>query len=385
MRDDAADACEANEYRHARRRFLVNSLLGVAAVASGVGCARPGNTSGNSARNAARPSAKLGVALLGLGKYAETQLAPALLRTQHCTLRGIVTGTPDKVPRWQKQYALEDRHVYDYGSLARIADDAAVQVVYVVTPTALHAKYAIMAAEAGKHVWCEKPMAMNSAECQSIIDACRKNGVFLSIGYRMQHEPNTRTIMSFAREKPYGAIQSLRASAGDRSDDDQSWRMKREMGGGALYDMGVYSIDALRYASGEEPLRVLSARQWSERKELFSEVDEISEFELEFPSGARGVGRASRADGDNVLRVEAERGWYKLEPMQSYQGVQGETSDGRKLDAKVDNQQARQMDDDALAIVEGRPALVPGEEAQRDIRILEAIVQAAAQKRPVTL
>jgi glucose-fructose oxidoreductase len=93
------------------------------------------------------------VALLGLGNYSETQLAPALRLARYCALRGIVTGSPDKIERWQKEHAIADRNVYDYESLPRIADNPDIDVVYVVVPTALHAKYAIAAAEAGKHVW----------------------------------------------------------------------------------------------------------------------------------------------------------------------------------------------------------------------------------------
>ena len=363
-----------------RRTFLGGLIAGAALLAAG--CAETRARTPGARADASTP--RLGIALLGLGEYSSTQLGPALQRTRHCALRGIVTGTPDKIARWQKDYAIADANVYDYATLSRIADNPAIDVVYVVAPTALHAKYAIMAAEAGKHVWCEKPMAMNVEECQRIIDACRKNHVSLSIGYRMQHEPNTRTVMQLARDRPYGAIARVRAVAGDASGAAPGWRMQRAMGGGALYDMGVYSINALRYATGEEPVRVVRARQWSSNPE-FAEVDESSEFELEFPSGASGYGKASRADPENVLHVQAAHGWYELAPMQAYRGVSGKTSDGRALDQKIDSQQALQMDEDALAILEGRPALVPGEEGQRDIHILQAILQAAQHGQAVAL
>ena len=328
---------------------------------------------------------QLGVALLGLGHYSETQLAPSLRLTRHCALRGIVTGTPAKVPLWQKDYGILDRNVYDYESLPRIGENPEIDVVYVVVPTSLHAKYAIAVAEAGKHVWCEKPMAMNVEECQRMIDACRANRVSLSIGYRMQHEPNTQTVMQFARDRSYGAVKSVRAVAGGRAGGEPSWRMVDGMGGGALYDMGVYSINAIRYATADEPVRVVRARQWADRPELFREVDENTEFELEFSSGAIAYGKASRFDRENRLRVEAERGWYELEPMQEYDGVRGQTSDGKKLDRKVEKQQALQMDDDALAILEGRPPLVPGEDGLRDVRIVEAILESARTGKAVTI
>lgn len=381
--------------RLGRRDFLLTTVAGGAAFTN-IGCST--RTRGSTAAStpalgaatnssAAQPagSKQLGVALLGLGKYSEDQLAPALQITKHCGLRGIVTGTPSKIEPWQEKYGIADRNVYDYQTLPRIADNPDIHVVYVVVPTALHAKYSILAAEAGKHVWCEKPMAMTVEECQKIIDACRANRVSLSIGYRLQHEPNTQTLMRFAREKPYGPIRSVRAVAGDRSDGNTGWRMVASMGGGALYDMGVYSINAIRYASAEEPIRVIRARQWADRPELFQNVEKNAEFELELPSGAKTYGKASRYDKENVLRVEAERGWYQLQPMQTYDGVQGVTSDKRKLDKKVEDQQARQMDNEALAILENRPPIVPAEEGKRDIRIVQAILESARSNKPVTL
>lgn len=372
--------------------FVGGSLL--AAMGCGAGATQPPMGAAGKAApgaapettsNTARARAPLGVALLGLGDYSQKQLGPSLRLTRHCNLRGIVTGSPHKVPEWQQQYGIADRNVYDYESLPRIADNPDIDVVYVVVPTALHAKYAIMAAEAGKHVWCEKPMAMTVAECQAIIDACKQNRVSLSIGYRMHHEPNTQTVMRIAREKPYGAIQHIRACAGSRTDGDEGWRMVRAMGGGALYDMGVYSINAIRYASGEEPARITRARQWADRPEIFREVDESTEWEFVLPSGATAYGMASRHNPENRLHVQAQRGWYHLEPMQAYNGVKGEASDGKKLDQPIDKQQARQMDNEALAIIEQRPPIVPGEEGQRDIRIVQAVIECARTGSPVTL
>ena len=291
-----------------------------------------------------------------------------------------MTGTPSKIPVWQERYGIESKNVYSYDTLPEIANNPDVDIVYVVTPTSLHLKYAVLAAQAKKHVFCEKPMAMDAAECDAIIRACEENGVGLAIGYRMQHEPNTRQVMEYSSEKPYGRIKRVEALAGYsgyHGGDTDVWRLKKNMGGGALYDMGVYCINAVRYATGEEPIRVKSARQWTERPELFAEVDEWTEFELEFPSGAIASGRTSFGEAINRLDVSCEDGSYYLEPMQAYAGVIGATSDGKDLDAFIENQQARQMDDDALALLEGRGLMVPGEEGKQDIVLVQAIREAA--------
>ena len=367
--------------RPTRRTFLKDAWWGSVALLSAAACARSdaGRTS------APLPPRPLGVALLGLGKYSTEQLAPALQKTRFCELRGIVTGSPEKIPVWQERYRIPDRNVYDYASLSRIADNPDIDIVYVVVPTGLHAKYTLLSAQAGKHVWCEKPMAMNVAECEQMIAACRDRGVKLAIGYRMQHEPNTRTVMSYARSLPFGPIREVRALAGYHGGGEPGWRLERSMGGGALYDMGVYCINAARYATGEEPIAVTRAVQSTTRPEIFREVDETTEFELRFPSGVTAYGRTSVGEDINQLRVDCDKGWYELAPMQRYSGVTGRRSDGLLLDLTIDNQQAKQMDDDALALIEGRPLMVPGEEGLRDIRIVQAIREAAATEAAVEL
>ncbi len=142
--------------------------------------------------------------------------------------------------------------------------------------------------------------------------------------------------------------------------------------------MGVYPINAARYATGLEPVAV-KGRQWSERTPMYSDVDEFTEFELEFPNGVIARGETSFGKSANYLDVTAADGWYRLRPFQLYSGVQGETSDGTQLPPDPNHQQARQMDDDALAIKENRAPLVPGEEGLADIRIVAAIMESSRQ------
>lgn len=320
---------------------------------------------------------KLGVALVGLGNYSKNQLAPALQETKHIELRGIVTGSPDKIPVWQKRYGIKDSNVYNYETMYQVANNPNIDVLYIVTPTFLHKKYANIAANAGKHVFCEKPMAMTVAECDSIIQTCNKNKVKLAIGYRMQHEKNTETIMKWARTAPYGSIDKVTSSAGFRIGSGAGWRLNGSKGGGAIYDMGVYPINALRYGSGLEPISVTS-RHENERPELFfNGASEITYFNLQFPNGVKGDGMVTYAKSVNKLKVNCQNGFYKLEPFQSYTGVKGVTSGGKTLPPCECNQQAIQMDNDALAIIKDRKMKVPGEEGLKDIRIVEAILESA--------
>lgn len=326
-----------------------------------------------------RQKEKLGVALVGLGSYSRGRLAPGLQRTEHCELRGIVTGSPHKIPVWQERYNIPDRNVYNYQTMHEVANNEDIDVIYVVTPPGLHARYAIIGAEAGKHVWCEKPMAMDADECQNIIDAAAKNGVQLTIGYRMQHEPNTQTIIRYGEEETYGAVTEVRTGAGyNGSHPVGDWRRNPDLGGGALYDMGVYPINAARYATGLEPVAV-SGVQRSDRTDLYAHVDETTEFELEFPGGVVASGETSFGKSMNYLDIDCTNGSYHLRPFQSYSGVQGATSDGKTLPPDPDHQQARQMDDDARAIKENTAPIVPGEEGLADIRIVDAIMESSGK------
>ena len=357
-----------------RRTILKHLAVGAAAVA---GARLPKFYTG-------RKKERLGIALVGLGYYSTDLLAPALQLTRHCYLAGIVTGSPEKAERWQKQYKLPERNVYDYDNFDRIADNPDIDVVYVVLPPFMHKEYTVRAARAGKHVWCEKPMAMSVAECQAMIDACRSNKVSLSIGYRMQHEPNTQEIISFGKNKTYGGVKMISVAAGYFDGRKDHWKQKRSMGGGAMFDMGVYPLNATRYVTGEEPIAVL-AQERTTRPEIYSEADETTLFQLEFPSGALANCATSLGMSMNYLYVTAEKGWYKLEPFQSYSGIQGSTSRGIMLDREIPNQQTRQMDDDALGILQGTPPMVPGEEGLRDIRVVEAIHRSATEGKRIVI
>lgn len=327
---------------------------------------------------------KLGVALVGLGSYSSGQLGPALRMTQHCELRGIVTGSPEKIPLWQRRYNLPDKNIYNYENMHEVAGNPDIDVMYIVLPNSLHKRYSIIAANAGKHVWCEKPMALNAGECREIIAACEKNKVKLSIGYRMQHEPDTQTIIRYGKEKPYGAIRRLEAEAGFMFSGGTSWRLKKEMGGGAMYDMGVYSLNGARYATGLEPVAV-TARHETTRPDMFREVDETTYFTLEFPGNIKAECMTTFSSNVNRLQIDCADGWYKLQPFQSYSGIRGITSDGKIINQQLGDQQARQMDDDAMAILEDRPVMVPGEEGLRDLIVVDSIFKSAKSGRKVVI
>jgi glucose-fructose oxidoreductase len=359
-----------------RRTFLEQLAVGTAGVAL--------SQTGFAAVASTKKKDRLGVALVGLGYYSTDLLAPALQLTSKCHLAGVVSGTPSKVEAWQKKYSIPDANVYSYDNFDTIANNPAIDVVYIVLPPSMHAEYTIRAAKAGKHVWCEKPMAPSVRECEAMIKACKDNNVKLAIGYRLHHEPNTQKVMQFAKAQKYGKVVTAAAEAGYRETRTNHWKLKKAMGGGVMGDMGVYPLNALRYGTGMEPIAV-TAKASTTRPEIYTEVEETMHFELDFPGGVTGIGDVSFGKNMNKLRVNCAQGWYELAPFQSYTGVKGTTSDGVALNATIPNQQAKQMDDDAAAIMDNTPLLAPGEEGLKDTIVVEAIYRSVAEGKKVTI
>ncbi len=360
-----------------RRRFLRQSMVGLSGALGMSAMAMP-NFIDHSKKE------KLGVALVGLGYYSTDLLAPALQLTRNCYLAGVVTGTPSKAEKWKRLFNLRDSCIYNYQNFDSIANNPDIDVVYVVLPPSLHAEYSVRAAKAGKHVWCEKPMALNMGECTKMIAACAENKVKLSMGYRMQHEPNTQRIIAFRKELKYGNVLTVKASAGYFDARTDHWKQKKSMGGGSMYDMGVYPLNAARYSTGLEPIAV-TARKSTTRPDIYKEVDETMSFDLTFPGGILASCESSFGKSMNSLEVKCSKGWYALSPFQSYDGIGGITSDETKLNAVIPNQQAKQMDDDASAILNGMPVLVPGEEGFKDIKVVEAIYRSAASNKRIEI
>jgi predicted dehydrogenase len=326
---------------------------------------------------------KLGVALVGLGQYSRGQLGPALKETKECYLAGIVTGTPDKITRWRNDYNIPEGSVYNYENFDSIKDNPNIDIIYVVLPNSMHAEFTIRAAKAGKHVICEKPMAITVEDCDRMIAACKDAGKMLSIGYRLYFEPYNQEVMRLGQEEVFGKVKKIKAEHGMGS--TSGWRLDKELaGGGPLMDVGIYCVQAARYTIGMEPIAVTAIEGPKRDKETFKEVEESLTWQMEFPNGVIAECKSSYSQGMNDLRGDAENGWFELSPAYAYRRISG-TSSNEKMEFKEVNQQALQMDDFALAIKENRPTPVPGELGRQDVKILQAIYKAMATGQRVEI
>jgi glucose-fructose oxidoreductase len=322
---------------------------------------------------------KLGVALVGLGGYSRGQLGPALKLTQHCRLMGVVTGSPEKGAQWAKDYEFPEKNIYSYENMAQLADNRDIDIVYVVTPNALHKDHAIAAAKAGKHVICEKPFTTVATEAEEVLKVFRAQKIKHSIGYRLHFEPRHQEFMRLAKEKDFGTF--AKAEGGFSfvmNNATKPWRAEKKLaGGGPVMDLGVYFIQAACMAGeGKAPIAVWATEGAKQKPEYFTDVEETMNMKFEFPSGLIAEGSTSYNAMLNRIRAEGDKGWIQIQPAYSYGGLRAETSKG-PLDFPRVNQQALQMDDFALCVRDGHESRVPGEMGLRDMKIIDAIYESA--------
>jgi predicted dehydrogenase len=248
----------------------------------------------------------------------------------------------------------------------------------------MHAEYSIRAAQAGKHVICEKPMANNVEDCQKMINACKQAGKKLSIGYRLYFDPFHIKMMELGQHQIYGNLNQMSSGFAFNLNNPDAWRLNKELaGGGPVVDLGIYSIEGSIYTSGELPVSI-TAKNTTKNKDFFKQVEGSLEWEMQFPSGYSSKCFTSYEDRANYLSATAESGTFELSPAFSYSGIQGKTPEG-PMNLIAANQQALQMDDFALCIKQDKVTKVPGELGMRDVYIISKIYEAAETGKPVML
>jgi glucose-fructose oxidoreductase len=334
----------------------------------------------------------LGYAIVGLGYYGLDVIIPQFVNCEHSRLVALVSGDRAKAQRVARAHGVPERAIYSYADFDKIRVNPEIDIVYVCLPNGMHAEYTIRAARAGKHVLCEKPMAISVAECEAMIAACRKADRKLMIGYRCHFEAHNLEAMRLARSGAAGKIRYVRSEHGFVQGDPSKWRLKRALsGGGSLMDMGIYSLQAARYMTGEEPVAVTARESTDRRDPRFSEVEDMIEWTLEFPSGAIAGCQSMYSANQNHILLMGDAGRIELEPATRYDGNQmwvGKDGRERKITpppGPAKTQFAGQLDHMAQSVMTGRQPIVSGEEGLRDMRIVEAIYRSAREGRTIKL
>ncbi|RYF86082.1 MAG: Gfo/Idh/MocA family oxidoreductase [Chitinophagaceae bacterium] len=365
-----------NDHSSSRRKFLYNISLAGLSIPLLSAAAYYNAPSASKKIMSNKEQGKLGIALVGLGSYATSILAPALQQAKHCYLAAIVTGTPSKAAEWKARYNIPEKNIYNYENFDSIQHNAEIDIVYIVLPNFLHATYSIRAAQAGKHVICEKPMAITVADCDRMIAASKQAGKQLSIGYRLHFDPYHGEMIRLAKEKSNGPLTGIAAGFSFVAQKG-IWRLDKEKaGGGALMDLGIYCLQAVMYLTGQEPISVMAQALPITDKERFVNIEETLNWQMEMPGGLVADCTTSYNERQNILRIEKGEQWFQLKPAFNYTGLKAQAFDNRVIEFPATSQQQLQMDAFALAVKNNQPSIVSGEMGRRDVKILQAIYEA---------
>lgn len=375
-----------------RRSFLKTSAL--VAVPALIGL-RP------SVRAQSAREGKLGVALCGLGGFSKQSIAPELPSAKNVWFAGAITGDAAKGREWAKQYGFPEKNIWSYADMARLADAKDIAIVHVVTPNNLHAPHTIAAAKAGKHVMVEKPMATSSAQCEKMIAAAKSAGVLLGVSYRLHWEPHhvqaaAQLAGGAAGALANGSYEFSWGYAGALADPERRKTIKQWLldpkltGGGALFDTGVYPIQAACTMTGKAPV---AARGFAStrHKDLFpAGVEETMSFELTFADGFQAICRASYSGSFHQCTTYGPKGVVEILPGLPAGSVFGQSSSGKpnpkrlvvnRKDVPADDtlQLGAMLDAFAQAITTGVPFQADGAMGRRDVCIMEAVYASVAQ------
>lgn len=332
--------------------------------------------------HAAESGAKVGYAVIGLGQIAG-HFMPGVRDSSNSQITALVSGHRDKAERIAAQYGIPASSIYGYEEFDRIAENKNVQAVYVALPNSMHAEYTIRAAKAGKHVLCEKPMAISVRDCEQMIAACKQASVKLMIAYRCHYEPTNLRAVELIRSGEVGQVQVIESAFGFNAQAGQ-WRLSKALaGGGPLFDVGIYALNACRYLTGEEPKEIAAYASVIDRDGRFNEVEENVTWTMRFPSGV--VSSCSTTYGAPMagyFRVHGSKGWLEVDEAFSYEGLhlRGKLS-GADLDepntARDPSHFQAEAEHFSHCIQNGLDPKSPGEEGLRDMRYITQIYKSA--------
>jgi predicted dehydrogenase len=332
-----------------------------------------------------RSNGPIKYAVVGLGHIAQVAVLPAFARARrNARLAALVSDDATKLKALSKKYRIHGTFTYaDFDACLEQVD-----AVYIALPNSMHAEYAIRAAQKGVHVLCEKPMAVTAEECERMIDACRENQVKLMIAYRLHFEEINMKVVDLVRRgrigdpKFFNSSFSFAVRPGDI-------RTKKELGGGTLYDIGVYCINAARYLFRAEPKEVMAISVNTGSKTL-EQIDESTGALLRF-DGERVAAFVTSFNSSKVgsYRIVGTKGQVRVDPAYEYAKglayeltVNGKTT--RKRIGRRDQFAAELLyfSDCVLTDREPEPS---GEEGMQDVRIIEALYESAETGKAITI
>ncbi len=326
-------------------------------------------------------------AVVGLGHIAQVAVLPSFGHARNSELVGLVSGSPKKLTKIAKKYQIEN--TWSYKEYDNCLHSGVVDAVFIALPNDMHHEYAMRAMRAGIHVLCEKPLAVTRHDCQDMIKAASRNRVKLMTAYRLHTEETNLCASELVASGKIGEPRYFNSCFSFQVTDPDNIRLKRKRGGGTLYDIGIYCLNAARYIFRAEPIEVfaLSANNGEKR---FREIDEMTAVIMRFPGERLATFTTSFGAGDvDYYEVVGTRGSLRVEPAFEYVGELSYTLKvGEKEQKKTfssRDQFGAEISYFSNCILKGREPEPSGLEGQIDVQIIEALYASARSRRPVKL
>ena len=334
---------------------------------------------------ALRRSASVRYAVVGLGHIAQVAVLPAFAHAKrNSRVVALVSDDSAKRKALSRTYRIDGTYAYDEYDACLEQVDA----VYIALPNSQHAEYTIRAAKAGVHVLCEKPMAVTVDECQEMIDACREHRVKLMIAYRLHFEEINLKVVDLVRRGRIGEPKFFNSSF-SMTVRPNDIRTKKDMGGGTLYDIGVYCVNAARYLFRAEPKEVMAISVKSGTAKL-DEIDESTGALLRF-DGERIAAFVTSFNATDVAsyRIVGTKGQVHVDPAYEYaEGLAYElTVNGKTTRQRIGkrDQFAPELLYFSDCILKDRQPEPSGEEGRQDVRIVQALYESAETGKAVSI
>jgi predicted dehydrogenase len=322
--------------------------------------------------------------VLGAAHIATAQVIPAMQRGEMCEIAGIASRDLAKAQKAARDLGIPRA----YGSYEEMLADPAIEAVYNPLPNHLHVPWSIRAAEAGKHVLCEKPIAMSVAETRELMAARDRTGVVMGEAFMVRTHPQWLRIAELVRGGRIGQLRYVLGSFAYFKLDAANIRNIREYGGGAVMDIGCYPITLSRMVFGEEPVRVSASVV---RDPALGNIDMLTSAILEYPSGQCVFTCSTQSIGNQSMRFYGTKG--SVEPEIPFnappeQPARIRIHDGRANGSGVTTEEFPACDQYTIqgdlfsrAIREGGKPPVPLEDALKNMAVIEAVFRAGETGR----
>lgn len=326
-------------------------------------------------------------AVVGLGHIAQMAVLPAFSHAASAaTLTALVSDDPLKRRLLAKRYGVEQTYAYkDFDACLRSGE---IDAVYIALPNSLHCEYTIRAAQAGIHVLCEKPMAVTASECRRMLRAAEQHRVKLMIAYRLHFEPCNLFTINLVQSGRLGeprlfhSVFTQQVRAGDI-------RLREQLGGGPLYDIGVYCINAARYLFRDEPTEVIALSGHGPDRR-FQSVEESTGAIMRFSRDRLATFACSFGATDTgSYEIVGTKGKVRVEPAYEYVGglkatvtIGGKTSEHAFTPG---DQFAPQLIYFSRCVKEARQPEPNGTEGLLDVQIIEALCRSAQRRRSIAV